>query len=886
MALLQDVLEHGVLVGSEGFLLLLATALVLIGTDVDHGVLQEHGVLTVQILVKDALNEGSGLGVLHVQILLLAGASQVGASLGKRQRVSGSVELRHDLHALFLGIQLELTELVLGVVHTLGVGQVGHIRLQGEAAEGEVKGVVAHMRIEIVHLVPGHLGNPVLQEVQRHIAARNVHAQATDFVLGVVTYIALRDGIPGLLEDLEDGPGRPVGAGLVAGLDGDVFPNVQIVGLLIEGDIAGHKVEVTSRGIVATLHGNRLAHDVLIVVGKAVGHGDVLFTQSGVHQDAGAVPNGKVTGGTEPLLQLGDDLGLLVLRLLGVVQARNLHTHLIELVVVGLVLALQPEAHRHSGVHNGTDDVAVGVNDLLVVSAQIGHSNGLGELLRQCQAGVILVDGNTVQQLLDLVKDVDKVQILMEGELLDCAVPVQGYPDIALVVGQVQGHFRSGLRGLAGGIHAFPVLAVAGDLHMVGSCGGPLDLIAVVLQGGTQVHGEGVAAGALPHRLQIIVGDHRGVCPVGHADVLIGGLVSTAHVRGINFHLVQGQAGISPLLELVNGHLHISGSHRGVQSDPIGHRIPFRVLLCGVDRGPVGTVIGNLNVVVLHHGLLPLQIDDLELLGLTQVDLHPAGSACLAGPSGLVALGSGAVDDAVCQLVRTPIGDGRGIGTGCLAQGQVGRVLVEQLLHHFAFLAKYTELIDTDAGIASALLIRPHTGIAHTLQGLVQGVGQGVGIKPLATVDILGVLGILVHIDPVFIGVRIHPVGSVCTELNLVRIGVGLHPHHLEAVNGGIVLQIHHQPGLARAHGAGPTGIGVIAGTRAIHGIGGHQPIALVVLGRSGLAQRQVGVFPLGMRLGYKAHICHAGDHHCACQHQSRPTTMFFHVLTSQVIRN
>ena len=293
-------------------------------------------------------------------------------------------------------------------------------------------------------------------------------------------------------------------------------------------------------------------------------------------------------------------------------------------------------------------------------------------------------------------------------------------------------------------------------------------------------------------------------------------------------------------------------------------------------------------MVVLHHGLLPLQIDDLELLRLTQVDLHPAGSACLAGPSGLVALGSSAVDDAICHLVRSPIGDGRSVGTGCLAQGQVGRVFVEQLLHHFAFLAKYTELIDADAGIASALLIGPHTGIAHTLQGLVQGIGQGVGIKPLATVDILGVLGILVYIDPVFIGVRIHPVGSVCTELNLVRIGVGLHPHHLEAVNGGVVLQIHHQPSLARAHGAGPTGIGVIAGTRAIHGVGGHQAIALVVLGRCGLAQCQVGIlrFTLGAGLGHKTHIRHAGEHHCACQHQSRPTTMFFHVLTSQVIRN
>lgn len=145
----------------------------------------------------------------------------------------------------------------------------------------------------------------------------------------------------------------------------------------------------------------------------------------------------------------------------------------------------------------------------------------------------------------------------------------------------------------------------------------------------------------------------------------------------------------------------------------------------------------------------------------------------LTGPSGLFGLGSGAVDDTICRLVRPPVVHGKSIRRGRLSQRQVDRVFVEQLLYHFAFFAKHPELIDADARITSPVLIYSHMGIAYTLQRLVQVVRQSMRIKPLVTVYLLRMHGVLVYINFIIVHIGIHPVGAIGTDLNLIVVGVG-----------------------------------------------------------------------------------------------------------------
>ena len=126
--------QQVVLIFPERFLAFLIRTLVLVGTNIDYGILQEDRILLLHVFCPYGLDKFNCFWVTDIQVTTVRPvASQVWARPNKRQGMSGGVKFRHNIHALRLGIQQEVPEFIL-LVMEICAGQARYVRFQTETS--------------------------------------------------------------------------------------------------------------------------------------------------------------------------------------------------------------------------------------------------------------------------------------------------------------------------------------------------------------------------------------------------------------------------------------------------------------------------------------------------------------------------------------------------------------------------------------------------------------------------------------------------------------------------------------------------------------------------------------------------------------------------------
>ena len=520
-----DVLKHVVVKAAER----VGGRTVLVGTDVDHIGIGEDVVsgsravrVGVEVLVKDVLNEPDGLGVLvlEVEVVVLTTArtrAQVRTHLGERQGVSRGVDLGNDVDAEVLGVLDELLEVGLAVPH-VGGGQVGlvltavaallDVGLEAEAGVGlhrilkilKTDEVVVQVNLEVVHLVERHLLGDLLEEVKREGLAANVQDETTDLVQRVVAGGTDGEAVLARLHALENGLATPVGASDLLGRHDDAvglcLQQVALVAEALGGIVGQGKEDVTRSGRGAGNGLDARAGDHGVIGRELLGHG--LEGIVAVHHALGG-RRGELTLAASPLAQLGQHARGSVGT--GGHGAGNGDVELLERVVglVLLVLDLEGGLDRHVG--DGTVDLAVRADDLLVVGTVVLDLVAGGKVRGQR----VLELGRLSGDRLDL-NVVEVVGRLLLGRGRDLV------PHLELHAGGAPtGALRSDLeldvtahgRGLERDARLALVIALHGLDRLAPLGGGIRDV---------QVEVGGVVRGALPVELEVL--DRLGLAKV------------------------------------------------------------------------------------------------------------------------------------------------------------------------------------------------------------------------------------------------------------------------------------------------------------------------------------------------------------------------------------
>ena len=708
-----DILEHVVVKATEG----ISIRVVLVGTDVDHIGIGEDVVsgsravrVGVEVLVKDVLNEPDGLGVLvlEVEVVVLTTArtrAQVRTHLGERQGVSRGVDLGNDVDAEVLGVLDELLKVGLAVPH-VGGGQVGlvltavaallDVGLEAEAGVGlhrilkilKTDEVVVQVNLEVVHLVERHLLGDLLEEVKREGLAANVQDETTDLVQRVVAGGADGEAVLARLHALENGLATPVGASDLLGRHDDaVGLGLQQVALVAEalGGIVGQgKEDVTRSGRGAGNGLDARAGNHGVIRRELLGHG--LEGLGAVHHALGG-RRGELTLAASPLAQLGQHARGSVGT--GGHGAGNGDVELLERVVglVLLVLDLEGGLDRHVG--DGTVDLAVRADDLLVVGTVVLDLVAGGKVRGQRVLELGRLSGDRLD--LNVVEIVSRLflgrgrDLVPHLELHAGGAPTDDFSDLDLHIatrdGRIKGDLARGVLVIGGLIDRIPPLRGCGII--------PTGLIV----GNVDLERLGVIPRVLPHRLDVLErlllaevdgkplrtprrGLGLGHPAIGLAVLLLAidsastvlivivlarlGRLLERKVRGLR-RLLGCLARDVPDLELRAGHvgvrahlgdfeLHILSGHGRIELD--GRNAGGVALHRLVGLTPVVLAVGYVDVEIrsVFRVAFPREFKVVHLLGGPKVDVRPLRRPLLRTPAALLGI-LVAISQSACRQI-------------------------------------------------------------------------------------------------------------------------------------------------------------------------------------------------------------------------------------------
>ena len=169
--------------------LLIAIA-VLVGTDI-YTLATEYRVLAFEVFTEYAIDEGIGLGVEHIQVIhAILLAAQLGLVVNESKAVCGNVDFGNYLHVVVLAQDLQVDELLLGVMTILRGQTRMQCALQTEArgslvpiiAKELTETVVVEVNLKCIHLVVCHHLNKVVEIVDGHELTANVHHETTQLI--------------------------------------------------------------------------------------------------------------------------------------------------------------------------------------------------------------------------------------------------------------------------------------------------------------------------------------------------------------------------------------------------------------------------------------------------------------------------------------------------------------------------------------------------------------------------------------------------------------------------------------------------------------------------------------------------------------------------------
>ena len=380
-----------------------AVGLVLVSTNVNHGLVVEDGIGTGKVLIPDGKRKGQGLIVLSGQVKVVVAAmrhglrrTQVGTHVGECQGMCRHVELGDDVDTKVTRVLDELTEIGLGVPH-VGARQIGlvltvvatllDVGLQTESVVSGVNGVVrilldpnvvvGKVDLEVVKLEPGELLAHLLEPVEREGLTTHIENQATHLIQRIIAGDTLRDRTVTGLKGLQDGTGRPVGTGLGLGLNAHGVTNLHEIALVLKtkGLVSGlGQEDIACVGGAALYDGKLGAKQVLVIGGQLVGDRLELIV---VVNNAGLRSRSKGTGAALPLTKLRQNLGSDVVARLDLELTKNGNGDLLERI--GVLVALL--GHLKRGLDLRIDDrlidgdgsiLGLSANDLLIVGTVIG----------------------------------------------------------------------------------------------------------------------------------------------------------------------------------------------------------------------------------------------------------------------------------------------------------------------------------------------------------------------------------------------------------------------------------------------------------------------------------------------------------------------------------
>ena len=120
----------------------------------------------------------------------------------------------------------------------------------------------------------------------------------------------------------------------------------------------------------------------------------------------------------KPLLQLRQHLRLCILRKGRVVLAGDRHRYFIQNGFIRVGCADEFVLNHHVGIHQRLEDVAVRIDNLLIIGTAIGHFNAFRHL-RDLQLGILVRQFDGAQKVLRLVNLADEIQILIQPKLAE-----------------------------------------------------------------------------------------------------------------------------------------------------------------------------------------------------------------------------------------------------------------------------------------------------------------------------------------------------------------------------------------------------------------------------------------------------------------------------------
>ena len=296
----------------------------------------KHGVLSFKIFLEQSVHKRIDFRIGQVEMVhTVFLASQLGFVVTESQDVSGRVNLRDDFHEVLGSLQLEIAELILGVM-SVACRQAGiGVALQTESSVCLVpiifkillEAIVVQMDLESIHLIIGHRLGKILQISHRDELAAAVHHKAAHGIIRPVRYFSLRQSARlALLAHLEQRAGGPInthnlGRGhhhLLAYPDGVAFLAQFFIFLQRQAEIAVFRLAGHHFGLRAEHQG--------IVFGKVLRNGQQCFV---------VIHDTHTGGGSElallpcPLFQFGDyeRLGILCIQRYGSQQEEGSQAH-------------------------------------------------------------------------------------------------------------------------------------------------------------------------------------------------------------------------------------------------------------------------------------------------------------------------------------------------------------------------------------------------------------------------------------------------------------------------------------------------------------------------------------------------------------------------------
>ena len=376
----------------------------LIRPHMHHPAIPEHRLTELSILVQEliehAVHEAQrliGRSIQHLAAALLEMRhrpliNEIRAYTGKGQRMSGHIELRHDVHPAQLRELHKLHEFLLGVEDILRrqLMTVGtdHIRLQAEGRIALLEGVLAlihillvedvvitQVQMQVIHLEPRHHADDVLDRLKRDGRAGHIQHEATDLETRHIRRPSAGNAATCLSKNLHETAGTPHQTGSVTALHHNTLrTDVQRVTLRLQCLIHRERDAPLSRLI---LHGNGVPHNRTELAAE---HLRQLLGRDN------AVAEGEAPLASAPFQQSRHHHGL------GIPLRRSISRLQLQLVILAddtLAIRsghLEGHVHRHLTEERIGLDVAFLVHNLLVVRAKelhlgvlsLGQLQGLG----------------------------------------------------------------------------------------------------------------------------------------------------------------------------------------------------------------------------------------------------------------------------------------------------------------------------------------------------------------------------------------------------------------------------------------------------------------------------------------------------------------------------